>query len=129
MKNNISLDSMNALIAACKDQPDDLKAVFEALCTFESYHQAVVRETGFHRVFLNSTSGSPENQNQYSQFDRSRTIGHNAVIVYLQMLNQLTELYKVPLFYTGSVSEDYPHRREIGDAILQFLHDLVDSRF
>lgn len=129
MKYSISKDSINQLIEVCNDKRVDLEIVFDALCSFENYHQAVIRETGFHKVFLSNGAVSQDLQEGYSQYDKSRSIAHNAAIVYLQLLNGLSVFYKTPQIYAGSVSEEHPHRRDIGDAIIGYLHELAESRF
>lgn len=129
MNYTISPDSINWLIEACKNESDDLKIVFDVLLGFENYHQAVIRETGFHKVFLSKGAVSQELQESYGQYDKSRSIAHNGAIVYLQMLIGLSVFYKTPQIYAGPISEDHPHRRDIGDAILQYLHELAESRF
>ncbi len=125
----ISLDSVRILINSFKDDKECLDDIFNALTIFEQYHQAVVRETGYHIVYLSSGNNSTDLQSQYREFDLSRTSAHNALIQQVGILNRLAKLAGLHPIYEGTISENQPYRREIANAVFEFLNQLLSFRF
>ena len=44
------------------------------------------------------------------------------------MLNRLAEKENIPAVYEGIVSEDRPYRRELADAVLEYIRDIIKNR-
>ena len=57
-----------------------------------------------------------------------RTYNLNAVIAQVNLLNRMAEEASLPPFYDGVVSEERPYRRELADAVLAFINDVIIQR-
>ena len=60
--------------------------------------------------------------------DKTRTRCHNAVIAQVNCLNRLAEEAGIPPLYDGVVSEERPYRRQVADAVLDFVRDSILNR-
>lgn len=67
-------------------------------------------------------------RSEYSSRDRTRSINHNAVIAQVGFLNRLAEEAGLPPFYDGVVSEERPYRRELANAVLGFVEEVIQYR-
>ncbi len=64
----------------------------------------------------------------YGRHDQQRTSAHNLAIQSLGALNKLCEIKGIDLIYDGVISEDQPYRREIANAIIRLLGEIVEAR-
>lgn len=125
---NVNAEALNGLIAYCKDDADDLDMVVKAMEVFEAYHQAVYRLEMTRRLFSCNAIDGDTYRSETTERDRTRTVNHNALIAQVNLLDRLTAEAGLPPFYDGIVSEERPHRREIADAVLGFVHDVILNR-
>ncbi len=60
--------------------------------------------------------------------DKSRTTNHNSVLGNVNLLNRLANMNNLPPVYDGIVSHDRPYRREVANAVLEYVEKIVKSR-
>lgn len=60
--------------------------------------------------------------------DKTRTVHHNALLTQVNILNRLAKLAGLPPFYDGVVSEERPYRREVANAVLAFVEQVILNR-
>jgi hypothetical protein len=60
--------------------------------------------------------------------DRKRTSCHNAVLANVSMLNRMAAMAGLPPVYEGVISEDQPYRRQVADAVLEYVHKIIQDR-
>ena len=119
--------ALNDLIRSCKDDAELLKEVRDALLSFEEYHTAIYKmETK--RKILEGTMDARQFQEEITSLDRARTDCHNAVLANVSMLNRLAEMQGLPPVYDGTVSEKQPFRRQVADAVLGYVQEVILER-
>lgn len=124
----VNYETLNGLIRHFKDDKDDMNMIVNAIEVFESYHQAIYQSELTRRLFSCDAIDSDTYRSEYSSCDRTRTVNHNAVIAQVGFLNRLAEEAGLPPFYDGIVSEEKPYRRELANAVLNFVRDVIVHR-
>ena len=125
---SVNTDTLNGIIRYCKDDPDDMDMVVRAMEAFEDYHQAIYRLEITRRLYSCGALDPETYRTQTQDRDRTRTVAHNALLGQVSFLNRLAEEAGLPPFYDGVVSEERPFRREVADAILEFVRDRIVNR-
>ena len=124
----VNNETLNGLIRHFKDDNDDLEMIAKAIEVFESYHQAIYQSELTRRLFSCKAIDSDTYRSEYSSRDKTRNVNHNAVIAQVGFLNRLAEEAGLPPFYDGVVSEERPYRRELANAILGFVEEVIRNR-
>jgi hypothetical protein len=121
-------DSISALINAVANEPFQRDWVYSCLESFREYHQCIFEMEIKKAVFSYENMSGEDYQEMISQLDNARTVKHNSVISNVNALNRLAEKYNIAPVYTGVVSKEQPYRREIADAVLGFVEQMVKER-
>ena len=124
----VNNETLNGLIRLFKDNKDDLDMIVYAIESFESYHQAIYQSEITRRLYSCNAIDSDTYRSEYSSRDRTRTVNHNAVIAQVGFLNRLAKEAELAPFYDGVVSEERPYRRELANAVLDFVRNVIDNR-
>lgn len=125
---SINNETLNGLIRHFKDDKDDLEMIVKALSVFESYHEAIYELEITRRLFSCNVIDAETYRTEYANRDRTRTVNHNAVIAQVGFLNRMAEEAGLPSFYDGVVSEERPYRRELANAVLDFVREIIVNR-
>ena len=122
--NRLSLDR---LIENHKKDPELLEAIQDALKSFEEYHIAIYSmET--RKKLLIGTGEAMGFQAEIMTMDQKRTSCHNAVLANVSMLNRMAEMDHLPPVYDGTVSKEQPYRRQVADAVLEYVREIILER-
>lgn len=119
--------ALDNLIQACKTDSELLEIIQDALRSFEEYHTAIY-SMEIRKQLLAGTVDAPQYQEEIGEMDRRRTGSHNAVISNISLLNRLAEQAGLPPVYEGVISRDQPYRRQIADAVLDYVRDIILAR-
>lgn len=119
---------LNKLIAHFKDDEDDLAMIVSAIESFEDYHRAIYRLELTRRLFSCKAIDSDTYRADTVERDRSRTVNHNAVLAQVNYLNRLAAEAGLQPVYDGIVSEERPYRREVANAVLDFIQGIILNR-
>ncbi len=120
-------ETIAKLISIYKDDDKILKTIEQSITSFEEYHSAIFKMELWMKVFSNTVSGS-EYQENVSLMDKSRTTNHNSVLGNVNLLNRLANMNNLPPVYDGIVSHDRPYRREVANAVLEYVEKIVKNR-
>lgn len=120
-------DTITKLIDIYKDDEKILSVIERAISTFEEYHQSIFKMEVWMKVFSKSISGS-EYQDNVTRLDKSRTTNHNSVLGNVNLLNRLAEKNNLPPVYDGIVSQERPYRREVANAVLEYVEQIIKNR-
>ena len=120
-------DTITKLIDIYKDDEKILNVIERAISTFEEYHQAIFKMELWMKVFSKAISGS-EYQDNVTRLDKSRTTNHNSVLGNVNLLNRLAEKNNLPPVYDGIVSQERPYRREVANAVLEYVEQIIKNR-
>lgn len=124
----LNKEILDELIRHFKDDKDDLEMIVSSIETFEDYHRAIYRLEITRRLFSCNAIDSDTYRSDTVERDRARTVNHNAVIAQVNFLNRLAQEANLPPFYDGIVSEERPYRREVANAVLEFVRDVIVNR-
>lgn len=124
----INSDILNELIVHFKDDEDDIAMIVSAIESFEDYHRAIYRLELTRRLFSCKAIDADTYRTDTVERDRSRTVNHNAVLAQVNYLNRLAAEAGLQPIYDGIVSEDRPYRREVANAVLDFVQEVILNR-
>lgn len=123
----INRQALDRLIENSKEDAELLEAVEDALKSFEDYHTAIYSmET--RKKILRGTVEAQRYQEEITGMDRKRTDCHNAVLANVSMLNRMAAMMNLPPVYDGTISREYPYRRQAADAVLQYVQEIILER-
>lgn len=128
MKNKLNKSSIEQLITKCADDKEMLDIIFNALSDFADYHRRIYEMETKLRVYSPKSMNSEDYRDMRETLDRSRTSQHNMVIMDVGMLNRFAEKENIPAIYEGIVSEERPYRRELADAVLDYVESIIKNR-
>ena len=63
-----------------------------------------------------------------TRLDKTRTINHNALLTRVNILNRIAAEVNLPPFYDGIISEERPYRREVANAVLDYVQKIIVER-
>jgi len=124
----VNNDTLNRMIKFFQDDAETIEMIVKALETFEQYHQAIYTLEITRRLYSCKAIDSDEYRDQTTLKDRTRNVTHNALLGQVNFLNRLAEEAGVPPFYDGIVSEERPYRREVANAVLEFVRQVIIDR-
>ena len=124
----VNIETLNSLLGHFRDDQEDIADIVHAMETFEDYHNAIYRLEITRRLFSCNAIESETYRSNTVERDRLRTYNHNAVIAQVNLLNRMAEEASLPPFYEGVVSEEKPYRRELANAILGFIQEVIVNR-
>ena len=123
----LNRQSLDRLIENNKNDADLLEAIQDALKSFEDYHIAIYSmET--RRKLLIGTVEATSFQAEMMNMDQKRTNCHNAVLANISMLNRMAEMNGLPPVYDGTISREQPYRRQVADAVLGYVREIILER-
>ena len=125
---SVNNDTLNRMIKFFQDDAETIEMIVKALETFEQYHQAIDTLEITRRLYSCKAIDSDEYRDQTTLKDRTRNVTHNALLGQVNFLNRLAEEAGVPPFYDGIVSEERPYRREVANAVLEFVRQVIIDR-
>lgn len=69
-----------------------------------------------------------EYRSRVMELDQRRTVRHNSVIANVSVLNRLAENAALAPVYEGVVSKERPYRRQVADAVLDYVQSVIRNR-
>ena len=123
----MNYQTLEQLIQTFKDDSELLQAIKDAFDSFEAYHAAIYSMETRKKILIH-TADTQNYQEEITAMDRKRTACHNAVLANVSMLNRMADMAGLPPVYEGVISEDQPYRRQVADAVLEYVHKIVRER-
>ena len=124
----INTDTLSALIDRNMSNKENLDFIFNCLMDFENYHRTVFEMECKTNLYSPSILGRDAYQHMLSSSDKSRTMAHNNLLGKVNALNRLAASYELPPLYDGMVSEERPYRREVADAVFDYVQSVIINR-
>lgn len=128
MTNQFSAQSFHALMAGGQDDPELLDFLSGCIASFSAYQAAIVEMEGWMKVYRPETLGPRVYQERREALDKARTRCHDAVLANVSALNRLAAAAGLEPVYDGTVSEDQPYRRQVANAVLHYLEEVIEKR-
>lgn len=128
MTNQFSAQTFHTLMDRAQDDPELLEFFGDCLDSFRAYQAAILEMEGWMKLYRPETLGAAAYQDRREALDKARTRCHNAVLANVSALNRMAAAQGLEPVYDGTVSEETPYRRQVADAVLGYLHTLVEGR-
>lgn len=124
----LNKDSIDKLISINKNDSEMLNFINSCITSFENYHKAVFDDQMFLRIYGTGALDPDEYRERRSAVDKKRTMYHNSIISNVNILNRLASKSNVDLVYDGVVSEEKPYRREVANAVFEYIEYIINNR-
>lgn len=118
---------LDSLIEKCRNDSELSEALEDALRSFEDYHAAIYSMETKKKI-LSGTVDPKVYRDEITLMDQKRTACHNAVLANVNMLNRMAEMNGLSPVYDGVVSPEQPYRRQVADAVLAFVREIIVER-
>ena len=125
---NVNVDTLKQLVEHYHDDREMIELIIEALESFEQYHEAIYALEIRRKLYAGGAMESDTYREEIPARDKTRTARHNAVLAQVNILNRMAEMAGFPLFYDGLVSGERPYRREVANAVLAFVEQIILER-
>ena len=125
---DINRETITELTSVFREDAEVLNIIYDALESFEEYHSVIYRMETWMKVYSYKSTDKEAYQFKVEEMDKRRTACHNAVLISVNVLNRLATQEGLPLVYDGVISEERPHRREVADAVLEYVEDIIKMR-
>ena len=119
--------TIDNLIEIYKDDEKVLGIIERSITTFEEYHSEIFKMELWMKIYSSSVDDGTYKDN-VSRLDKLRTVTHNSVLANVNLLNRLAEKNNLPPVYDGIVSEERPYRREVANAVLEYVENIIKNR-
>ena len=124
----LNKDTITKLIELNKDDRKTLEFIKARIDSFEQYHRAVFDDQMFQLFYVGSAIEGDEYREGRTAVDKTRTIYHNSVITNVSILNRLAEKAGLDPIYDGVVSEERPYRRQVANAVFEYIESIINNR-
>lgn len=126
----ICTETIDRLIEICNGNGDEFlqETLCEALESFEAYHMAIYTMETKRRVYSAQSMDRQAYQDMVERLDKDRTRHHNSVLANVNLLNRMAAAENLKPVYDGIVSEERPYRREVANAVLAYVEDVIKKR-
>ena len=123
----ICQETIEKLTEIYRDDDKILKIIERSIASFEEYHSVIFKMELWMKVYARLVS-SEEYKDNVSKLDKARTMSHNSVLGNVNLLNRLAEKNQLPPVYDGIVSHERPYRREVANAVLEYVEEIIKNR-
>jgi len=120
-------ETIEKLADIYKDDSKIMSVIERCIKSFEEYHQVIFKMELWIKLYSKSVSAD-EYKDNISQMDNARTMSHNSVLGNVKLLNRLAEKNELAPVYSGVVSEERPYRREVANAVLEYIESIIKER-
>ena len=120
--------AMRALLDACKEQTDLVDLASDILKDFENYHKAIIDLEIYAALHNYDNTDRDKFREKHEQLDATRSRYHETILEDMRVLNRLADSMGLQPVYDGIVSSERPYRRQVADAVLEYLQKLIAER-
>lgn len=120
--------TMRALVLIAKEDAVLLDMMIDVCRDFMKYHNAIIELEAYAGLHDYGNTDRDKYRTEYEELDATRSRCHEAVLQDVQVLNRLAAANGLEPVYDGVLSREQPYRRQIADAVIGFLKDIVMDR-
>lgn len=124
----LNADALEQLIQINNDDKETIDIIYDVIKGFEEYHARIVEMELKLKLYPSGMLECEVYQNMVTELDKRRTMGHDSVLTGVNILNRIAEKQGLELIYKGTVSKNRPYRREVADAVLNYLQKIIENR-
>lgn len=123
----LNIETINRLIQIYENDSMVIETIRNTIMEFEEYHYAVFVLEHFMR-FRDRDMDASEYRDKVTELDGNRTRKHNSILTGIKIMNRLAEQQNLNPVYDGIVSEERPYRREVANAVLEYVEQIIKDR-
>lgn len=124
----LNAKSIEKLIELNRHDRNTLDFIKSCLDSFEQYHRSVFEDQTFQILYGGGTLDGSDYRDRRSSLDSTRTTCHNSMIMNIRILNRMAAASSIDPVYDGTVSEEKPYRREIANAVFEYVESIINNR-
>lgn len=124
----INIETLKELIRLYKNDREIIDFIYEAMMSFESYHNTVFDMEIKSKIYDGGILDREDYNRILSVADEKRTLAHNSLIGMVEALNNLAISHELPPVYDDIVSRDQPYRRMLADAVFEWMEEVIKNR-
>ncbi len=124
----LNINTLKKLAEIYQDDNELLDILYSSIKSFEEYHLVICEMELWMKVYSYKSVDKEEYQSKVTEMDRRRTMCHNSVLSSVNILNRLAAKENLPFVYDGVVSEERPYRREVANAVLEYVENVIKNR-
>ena len=128
MANIFNVEALEKLIRIHRDDKETLDMIYDIFKSFEEYHSRIINMEMKIKLYSTEVLEREEYQSMVTELDKSRTIQHDSLLTGVNVLNRLAAMKNIEPIYDGTVSKERPYRREVANAVLDFLQSVIENR-
>ena len=128
MENTFNKEALEIIVKKNKDDKEVLELILDILNNFEEYHSRIYYMETKRMLYTSENMDGDEYRTMVAELDGMRTAHHNSVLAGVGVLNRLAEQAGTDPVYAGVVSKERPYRREVANAILDYVRTIIDNR-
>ena len=128
MNNRFNTQALEKIIQNNRDDKDTLDIILRVLKSFEEYHSRIVEMELMLQIYSSGVLDREDYQNMVMELDKRRTMSHDSVLTGINVLNRIAEKQSIEQIYSGTVCKERPYRREVADAVLDYIQTIIDDR-
>ena len=125
---SINKKAIEKLIQGSSDDKESLDMIYDIFKGFEEYHKKIMNMEIKIKLYPAGVLESDEYQSMVTELDKQRTIQHDSLLTGINILNRMAEMKGIEPVYSGTVSREKPYRREVANAVLDYLQDIIENR-
>ena len=126
--NTFNENSIEKLIQSCRDDKESLDMIYDIFKGFEEYHAKIVDMETKIKLYSTEVLEREEYQGMITELDRHRTMQHDSLLTGVNILNRMAQQAGLEPIYEGMVSKVRPFRREVANAVLDYLQNIITNR-
>ena len=123
----LNIETINRLIQIYENDSMVIETIRNTIMEFEEYHYAIFEMEHFMR-FRDREMDASEYRDKVTELDDNRTRKHNSILTGIKIMNRLAEQKNLEPVYEGVVSEERPYRREVANAVLEYVEQVIKDR-
>ena len=124
----LNTNTIKKLIELNKGDQEIIELISSCLDSFEQYHRAVFADQLFLIIYGDGVLDGDDYRERRSSVDYTRTIYHNSVISNVGILNRLAANAGLEPVYDGVVSKERPYRRQLANAVFEYIESIINNR-
>lgn len=124
----IKREVITSLINTFTEDKEMLDIINSAMESFIEYYHAIYNAELYSKVYSYKSIERDEYKAKLMELDRVRSLNHNEVLTKVALLNRLAAMNNLGLVYDGVISEERPYRREVANAVIEYIETIVKER-
>jgi len=125
---SLNAETIWKMLQFFRDDQETVETIEHALMLFESYHKLIYELEIKKKLYSNGAMEADTYRELIPRLDKTRTYTHNALLTQVNVLNRIAAEASLPPVYDGIVSEERPYRREVANAVLDFVQQIILNR-